>query len=71
MIKIKTYQDLLAVGENDKARMDFCWRAITEHMASQQVKEAEENQQYFDGMNPTITKADKFITDVFEVWIFF
>ena len=53
--------------------MDFCWKAITEHMNSAEVLEAEENHQYFDGMNPTITKADKFITDIFgrsvpDVW---
>ena len=64
---------MLAVGESEKARMDFCWKAITEHMNSAEVLEAEENQQYFDGMNPTITKADKFITDIFgrsvpDVW---
>ena len=53
--------------------MDFCWKAITEHMNSEEVLEAEENQQYFDGMNPTITRADKFVTDIFgrsvpDVW---
>jgi len=72
-IEIKTYQDMLAVGESEKARMDFCWKAITEHMNSAEVLEAEENQLYFDGMNPTITRADKFITDIFgrsvpDVW---
>lgn len=70
---IKTYQDLIAVGDSEQNRMDFCWAVISEHMASPQVKEAEENQQYYDGMNVTITKTDKFITDVFgrqvpDIW---
>lgn len=70
---MKTYQDLLEVGENERDRMQFCLTAIREHMSSPEVREAEENQQYFDGMNPTITKTDKFITDIYgrrvpDIW---
>lgn len=70
---MKTYQDLLAVGDFEKNRMDFCWQAIQEHLTDPQVKEAEINQQYFDGMNVTITQTNKFITDVYgrsipDIW---
>lgn len=70
---IKTYQDLLAVGDNERARMDFVLQAIRQHMSEPATVEAEENQQYYDGMNVTITRTDKFITDVYgrqvpDVW---
>lgn len=70
---MKTYQDLLELGAIEKDRMDFCLQAIRQHLNNPQVIEAQENQQYFDGMNPTITRTDKFITDAFgrkvpDIW---
>lgn len=70
---MKTYQDLLELGEIEKDRMDFCLQAINQHLSSAGVIEAQENQQYYDGMNPTITQTDKFITDAFghkvpDIW---
>lgn len=70
---MKTYQDLLAVGDNERDRMDFCLQAIKEHSSSEEVTEAEVNQQYYDGMNVTISQTDKFVTDIFgrmvpDIW---
>lgn len=70
---MKTYQDLSAVGENEKDRMAFCIAAINEHKSSSQYKEAAIAEQYFNGENVTITVADKFITDVYgrkvpDIW---
>jgi len=61
---MKTYQDLLTAGASEQARTDFILSAIREHLTDPLVREAEINQQYYDGMNVTITQADKFITDI-------
>lgn len=70
---MRTFQDLQALGDNEQDRMMFCWLAIQDHLTTQQVVDAGINQQYFDGMNVTITLADRFITDIFgktvpDVW---
>ena len=52
---MKTYQDLLAVGEDEKARMDFVLQAINDHKGSDAYKIAENAQLYYDGENPTIS----------------
>lgn len=61
---MKTFQDLQAIGENEQARMKFCWQVILEHLATNEVIEADINQQYYNGMNVTITQADRYITDI-------
>ena len=53
--------------------MDFCLQAISEHKSSAQYKRAKIAEEYFRGINTTITTVDKFITDVFgrkirDVW---
>lgn len=70
---MKTYQDLLAVGDGDRERMNFCYQAVKDHLSNEKVVEAETNQLYYDGMNVTITQTDKFITDIYgrtvpDVW---
>lgn len=70
---MKTYQDLLAVGENEDNKIDFCLQAIAEHKSSGKYKRAVTAAEYFAGINTTITVADKFITDVYgqkvpDVW---
>lgn len=60
-IKIKTYQDLLAVGENEKDRMMFCLSAITEHQQSEKYKIAKDADLYYKNLNPTILRVQKFI----------
>ena len=62
---MKTYQDLLEIGENEKDRMNFCVSAISEYKASPEYKIAVDADLYFQGENVTITMVDKWITDVF------
>jgi hypothetical protein len=59
-----TYQDLLAVGEDEKARMDFIRRAINEHEGSKAYRMAVDAELYFKGENPTINRYEKIIYDM-------
>lgn len=52
---MKTYQDLLAVGDNEQARMDFVLTAIREHKGSDLYKIAVIADQYDCQQNTTIT----------------
>ena len=54
-----TYQDLLAVGENEQDRMDFIRRVINEHKGSAAYRFAVDAQRYYDGENPTISRYEK------------
>lgn len=59
-----TYQDLIAVGEDEKARMDFIKRAINEHKGSKAYKMAVDAELYFKGENPNINRYEKIIYDM-------
>ncbi len=59
-----TYQDLLAVGEDEKARMDFIRQAINQHKSSKAYKMAVDAGLYFKGENPTINRYEKIIYDM-------
>ena len=59
-----TYQDLLAVGEDEKARMDFIRQAIDKHKGSEAYKMALDAELYFKGENPTINRYEKIIYDM-------
>ena len=59
MIDIKTYQDLLKVGDIEKDRMDFVLSAIKEHQNSEQYKIAKDAEQYASGKNATIMNYQK------------
>ena len=61
MKKIKTYQDLLEVGEVEKDRMDFVLSAIREHKNSREYKLAEDAELYYKHQNPTIMRYQKFV----------
>ena len=61
MIDIKTYQDLLKVGQNEKERMDFVLSAIKEHQNSEQYKIAKDAEQYASGRNATIMNYQKLL----------
>jgi SPP1 family phage portal protein len=56
---MKTYQDLLAVGENENDRMDFAYQVITDHKASQLYKDAVIADQYDRQQNVTICNYQK------------
>lgn len=70
---MRTWQDLVAVGEDEKDRMQFCLTAIGEHQNDQMTKDAAIAEQYYEGMNVTITNVNKFITDAYgrkvpDIW---
>lgn len=59
-----TYQDLLDVGKEEKARMDFIQQAINEHKGSKAYQMAVNAELYFKGENPTINRYEKIIYDM-------
>lgn len=59
-----TYQDLIAVGENEKQRMDFVLRSINEYKSSKAYQMAVDAELYFKGENPTINRYEKIIYDM-------
>lgn len=61
---MKTYQDLLACGENEAERMSFIIAAIEAHRSSDLYKTAVDAQLYYDGENPTISRYEKIIYDL-------
>jgi hypothetical protein len=70
---IKTYQDLLEIGENEKARMAFVLSAINEHKQSEQYRVARDAELYYKHQNPTIMRFQKFVHNQFgkkvpDVW---
>lgn len=73
MIDIKTYQDLLAVGEDEQRRMDFVRDVVSDHQGSVAYRSAVVAEQYFNGENVTINNYQKFLYDAFgrkvlDVW---
>jgi len=64
VIFLVTYQDLIAVGKDEKARIGFIRRAINEHKGSEAYKMAVDAELYFKGENPTINRYEKIIYDM-------
>ena len=61
---MKSYQDLIAAGKNEAAKMAFVFDAITEHKGSEPYTIALDAEQYYRGLNPRITKYEKIIYDM-------
>ena len=61
VIDIKTYQDLVDLGDNQRERMDFVVRAIGEHKNSTDYKRACDGKDYLTGKNSTIRKYQKLL----------
>lgn len=61
MIDILTYQDLVAVGEDEQKRMAFILTVIEEHKRSDCFKIAQEAELYYKHQNPTIMRYQKFV----------
>ena len=61
MEDIKTYQDLLEIGENERDRMEFVLSAINEHKGSDLYKTAYDAELYYKHQNPTIMRYQKWI----------
>lgn len=64
MVNIKTYQDLIALGDNEAARMGFILAAIEEHKSSFAYKTASLAEQYYRGLNPKIMHYQKVLYDL-------
>jgi len=58
---LRTYQDLLAVGENEKDRMEFVRGAVRDHTSSDDYKIAAAAESYYAKRNQTIVKYQKFL----------
>lgn len=73
MIDILTYNDLLAIGENERDRRDFILAAIREHTASEQYRNAVDADEYYHLRNPTIMRLQKMIYNIYgkavpDIW---
>lgn len=58
---MKTYQDLIAVDQSEKNRIDFILGVINEHKASERYKTAEEAEAYARQENVTIMRYQKLL----------
>ena len=65
MENIKTYNDLLALGENEQERVDFITQAINEHKGSELYHTAFDADLYYKHQNPTIMRYQKFVYNRF------
>ena len=61
MIDIRTYNDLVEVGENERDRMQFVLSAINEHKQSEQYSVARDAELYASGKNATIMNYQKLL----------
>ncbi len=73
MIGIKTFQDLSALGDVEKDRMDFVLAAIREHQSSNIYQIAKDAELYYEHQNPTIMRYQKYVFNQFgkkvpDVW---
>lgn len=73
MILIKTYNDLLEVGEVEKDRMEFVLATINDHRGSAEYKLAVDAELYYAHQNPTIMNFQKFVYNQFgkavpDIW---
>lgn len=60
---MKTYQDLIAVGNDERDRMIFLLDAIDDQKNSKKYKIAKEADMYYDGENPHIYNLEKIVYD--------
>lgn len=60
---MKTYNDLLECGENEKRRIDFIKSAIAKHCGSKAYRQAVIAEEYYAKHNPTIEKFQKLLYD--------
>lgn len=70
---IKTYQDLIAVGEDERKRIEFVQDVIKDHKGSKLYSDALTANEYYAGRNVTITNYCKMIRDAFgravpDIW---
>ena len=70
---MKTYQDLLEIGENERDRMEFVLDAINEHNGSDLYKTAYDAELYYKHQNPTIMRFQKWVYNMYgqkvpDIW---
>lgn len=58
---MKTFQDLLTVGQSDIAKGNFCRRAVDEFMGSVEYRNAKVGEEYYSKHNTTIEKYQKYL----------
>ena len=73
MIDILTYNDLLEIGENERDRMEFVLKAISEHKRTADYLTAVDAELYYKHQNPTIMRFQKWVTNQFgkkvpDIW---
>ena len=61
---MRTYQDLLACGDDEKERIAFIKSAIADHKRSDIYQTAVDAQLYYQGENPTINRYEKILYDM-------
>ncbi len=61
---MKTYQDLLALGDNDRARREFIREVVKEHKCSDLYKTADIAEAYDRQENPTVVQYKRMITNM-------
>ena len=61
METIKTFNDLLEIGENEQNRIEFALAVIKEHQSTADYHTAKLAAQYYKHLNPTIMNAQKWI----------
>lgn len=61
---MKTYQDLMAIRENEQDTMEFILTVISEHKTSDLYRISEKAGQYYRHLNPTIMAAQKIVYDM-------
>ncbi len=64
MNDIKTYQDFLLVGDDERERMGFILGAINEFKADKSTRLALDAKLYYYGENPTINRYEKYLYDM-------
>ncbi len=58
---MKTFQDLLELGDNEALRKDFILQAISDHKATPEYKIAKDAELYMKTLNPTIMEYKKLL----------
>lgn len=58
---MKTYQDLLAAGKNERTRGAFCRDAVAGFEASDRYRTALDAEAYYRHLNPTIARAQRMV----------
>lgn len=61
---MKTYQDLLKIGDSDRERGNFCRAAVNAFMSSKSYKDAKEGEAYYHRHNTTIEAYRKYLYTV-------